>query len=209
MTLANGVSMVTNALLAPLVKALGDETVARGYEIRRGVTGSYVVRLVRGSTTAYSHHAWGTAVDVNWDRNPMTSGPIVTDMPPWVVTLWEAHGYEWGGRWQRKDPMHFQFTGTPADVSRLLARVHRSTSQPAHRVVVPSPSRTGDRGPVVVQLQNMLRFLGIGHVTVADGVYGPQTAAAVRALQGSLRVTVDGVYGPRTAAAFQGWLDTH
>lgn len=52
----------------------------------------------------------------------------------------------------------------------------------------------GDRGSTVVQLQ---RKLGIS----ADGIYGPQTRAAVRRFQRREGLAVDGVAGPETLAA--------
>jgi hypothetical protein len=212
-TWSNGVAVMTSAILAPLVKRLGDETIRRGYDLRRGVCGGYNVRPIRGTTNRWSAHAFGAAVDLNWDRNPMAT-TLVTDMPPWMIDLWESHGFLWGGRYRtRKDAMHYEVRVPPGEVRTMIERLGVTSpspvTQPRHRVVAPAPVHPGNRGPAVVQLQNMLRFLGIGHITVADGVYGPQTQAAVKALQTSLHVGVDGDYGPRSAAAFQAWLDTH
>ena len=55
----------------------------------------------------------------------------------------------------------------------------------------------GSRGPAVAEAQ---RALGIP----ADGVFGPQTLAAVRGFQSSRGLVVDGVVGPVTGAALRG-----
>lgn len=54
--------------------------------------------------------------------------------------------------------------------------------------------KQGSTGPYVSLLQNKL---GI----VADGIYGPNTANAVRAFQSAHGLTVDGIVGPQTTAA--------
>ncbi len=54
--------------------------------------------------------------------------------------------------------------------------------------------KQGSRGPAVVELQRKLSI-------PADGVFGPQTARAVRRYQSRKRLTVDGVVGPQTAGA--------
>lgn len=53
-----------------------------------------------------STHSWGIAVDINWATNaPGTRG----DMDTGIVAVFERYGFEWGGRWSLKDPMHFQY----------------------------------------------------------------------------------------------------
>jgi peptidoglycan hydrolase-like protein with peptidoglycan-binding domain len=54
----------------------------------------------------------------------------------------------------------------------------------------------GATGPSVTGIQYLLRARG--HAISADGVYGPQTAAAVEAVQTAAGVAVDGVVGPQT-----------
>jgi peptidoglycan hydrolase-like protein with peptidoglycan-binding domain len=54
--------------------------------------------------------------------------------------------------------------------------------------------KRGTRGPAVVELQRALRI-------PTDGVFGPQTARAVRRFQARHGLVVDGVVGPQTAAA--------
>ncbi|HSG78184.1 MAG TPA: peptidoglycan-binding protein [Acidimicrobiia bacterium] len=58
----------------------------------------------------------------------------------------------------------------------------------------------GSRGSLVVDLQNVLNELGHDAGT-ADGIFGPRTAAAVRAFQGDAGITVDGIVGSGTRAA--------
>jgi peptidoglycan DL-endopeptidase CwlO len=57
--------------------------------------------------------------------------------------------------------------------------------------------RKGHRGPAVAAVQ---RALGIA----ADGIFGPQTKAAVRAFQARNGLEVDGIVGPMTRAALGG-----
>src|SRR5215218_8430557 len=75
-------------------------------------------------------------------------------------------------------------------------------SSPANRAIdgrtLSVELHEGDTGTRVAQLQQLL---GVD----ADGVFGPQTAAAVRAFQGRAGLTVDGVVGQSTwRALFNG-----
>src|SRR5918997_5285420 len=56
------------------------------------------------------------------------------------------------------------------------------------------PLKVGSQGELVAQVQRALDI-------PADGIYGPQTEAAVRRLQRSAGLLVDGVVGPETWAA--------
>lgn len=96
---------------------------------------------------ALSNHAYGLAQDINTVENPMkayySSGttsacamPMTTDMPRWVVQVAEKWGLYWGGyawssgcaspsTWRTKvtrDPMHFEFNGTPAQARAILKK---------------------------------------------------------------------------------------
>ncbi|MBE9139030.1 peptidoglycan-binding protein [Nodosilinea sp. LEGE 07088] len=57
--------------------------------------------------------------------------------------------------------------------------------------------RPGDRGPEVSQLQLALGALGL-YSAAADGIYGVDTAQAVRSLQRQQGLTVDGITGGQT-----------
>lgn len=70
--------------------------------------GAYTFRLKRGSRRL-SMHAWGLAVDLNVEDNPMGKKG---KMPKEIIALMAEYGFTWGGRWPGKsrDPMHFQYS---------------------------------------------------------------------------------------------------
>ena len=81
---------------------------------RAGVTdfgGAWNVRTMRGSSSL-SMHAYGLAIDLNADRNPLCIKPgklkdsFTEDHP--VVQMFRQEGWVWGGPWTRPDGMHFQ-----------------------------------------------------------------------------------------------------
>ena len=68
---------------------------------------------------------------------------------------------------------------------------------------ISSPLSFGDRGDDVVILQG--RLVAEGLPVAVDGVYGPETAAAVMSFQEQEQLTVDGVVTPDTAEALGIW----
>ena len=80
---------------------------------------------------------------------------------------------------------------------------------PGHRWRFDRVLGKGDRGDDVRELQRTLAVTG-NDPGPADGVFGPKTEAAVRALQRTLNVMDDGLWGPASAAALErlfAWLD--
>ena len=71
----------------------------------RSFQGSYVPRFVRGSTKNLSSHSYATSIDVNADENPQGSGP--TEDQKLIAPVFEKHGWYWGNRFSKRDPMHF------------------------------------------------------------------------------------------------------
>ncbi len=94
---------------------------------------------------ALSNHAYGLATDINTVQNPMKTyygingatacqTPMQTDMPQWMIQVAEKWGLYWGGYgWSSgcsspsqvkssasRDPMHFEFNGTPAQAAAIL-----------------------------------------------------------------------------------------
>lgn len=80
-----------------------------------GWDGGYAHRLQRGSSTKWSEHAAGTAIDTNASQHPMGGaryGGWTADQVRvirWYLKT-SAHGrrMEWGADFDRPDPMHFQ-----------------------------------------------------------------------------------------------------
>lgn len=98
---------------APALRALVSDWAAHGL-LDRIVTydGAFAPRLMRGSHTELSAHAFGSAFDLNAEWNPLhqepapigTRGSVVE-----LVALANDHGFYWGGHFKsRKDGMHFE-----------------------------------------------------------------------------------------------------
>ena len=67
--------------------------------------GCFNIRNVRGGNQI-SAHAYGLAVDINPDTNPLGKpGAMHQD----VVDCFEEAGFVWGGNFKRIDGMHFQY----------------------------------------------------------------------------------------------------
>lgn len=183
--------------------ALFDTMSAFGYTVRPEVTGAYNCRKITGGSVL-SSHAYGIAVDVNWDTNPYLRGKLVTDMPRPMVssilsirTVEEVPVWRWGGDWDGRpdtphtvyDSMHYEIIATPKQLRAGIPRV-----QVAPQITGRPTLHRGSIGPAVRELQGMLDL-------TTDGIFGPKTEAAVRRFQESRGLTVDGWVGPATWTA--------
>ena len=93
-------------------------------------TGSFVCRPTTGSTTTFSQHAYGLAIDLDPFQNPYTKDDLVLpelassyldrdDVRPGMITpdgvvvrAFESIGWTWGGTWRSlKDYQHFSQNG--------------------------------------------------------------------------------------------------
>lgn len=82
-------------------------------------SGGYNKRFI-SNTTVWSNHAWGLAVDFNAGTNPYAFNARM-DMPPGTSAFASKLGMRWGGDYRgKRDGMHFEFMGTPADAARLV-----------------------------------------------------------------------------------------
>lgn len=121
-----GIRLAAHKLVAPLFKTFINELCSGGYRLDRTADDwGYANRDVRGAPGVKSNHSWGLAVDLNATTNPMTNdGLLHTDLPPNVSQLAAKYGFRWGGDYSgRKDPMHFEFMGTPEDASRRVSQL--------------------------------------------------------------------------------------
>lgn len=99
----------------------------------------YANRNIRGAS-ATSYHAWGLAVDIDALENllgtPRTTFPVDK-----TRRLVKRLGMKWGHDFEgRKDPMHFEFHGSPADARRIVKglRTRKALLALAASVAVPS-----------------------------------------------------------------------
>lgn len=74
--------------------------------------GAFVPRFQRGSTTALSNHAYGSAFDINCSSNPLNTKPLLAGVAGSVrelVPLANKHGFYWGVHFRsRPYGMHFE-----------------------------------------------------------------------------------------------------
>lgn len=79
--------------------------------------GAYNPRFIRGSTTKWSNHAYGAAIDLNAEDNGFGKGHGTIPQP--VIDAFKRQGARWGGDYRgRTDPMHFEF----CDAGRTAAK---------------------------------------------------------------------------------------
>jgi len=182
---------------------------AAGYAPRTRDTGGYNCRKITGGT-AHSLHAFGLAVDYNWNSNPFRAdGKLITDMPASMVaaikairTKAGASVFRWGGDFTRvKDAMHFEIVASPRELAAGIDWSGAEVREPDPA----SPSswpvlQRRDRGPTVTALQERLGRAGFPCDPI-DGIFGRRTEQAVRDFQVSRSLDVDGAVGLQTWTA--------
>jgi hypothetical protein len=157
-----------------------------------GTAGMLCCRLVRGSKSAVSNHAWGTAVDlkISGVLDPRGDNKVQFGLTL-IAPIFNRHKWFWGASFPTEDGMHFEIS------QQLLKKWHNdglllSGHKPASTVKM----MIGDRGENVVELQKRLDKLDTR--VEADGVFGPETHRAVIAFQGREGLSPDGVVGKAT-----------
>jgi hypothetical protein len=108
-TSPSGKTFRVNKWAAPAFSGFLAALEATGYVINQQESGGYNLRNIRGSSRL-SQHAFGTAIDINAEENPM--GGTTSNLPADISAIAARFGLNWGGNWRtRKDPMHFEWGG--------------------------------------------------------------------------------------------------
>lgn len=180
------------------------------------------------SGASWSAHAWAVAVDINPEKNPFTSGKVITDMPRSFVECFTSEGFGWGGNWRSvKDAMHFSLAPNeggsprPKRFDRVLQQAaielwverHNGTN-PEPRGDAGKPKQKGKKAPLFPGYDMDRERIGRkkddnvrlfqerlaerGWRIDATGTFNATTERIVRAFQREKRLYVDGVVGKNT-----------
>lgn len=176
--------------------------------------GAYNRRLVRGSKTKWSNHAYGAAIDLNAEENGLYAKG---NMPPFVIDAFCRQGAMWGGWYKgRKDPMHFEFVDNggrapsspppvfSADVALMDASLIGDDVFPVEFDAGPSaelPAAPAAGYSVDVELvQRKLEQLGYYEVGDVDGRWGGKTRGAIAAFMNDRSQPTDGTINASVTA---------
>ncbi|AMB18616.1 endolysin [Bacillus phage Eldridge] len=172
---------------------------------------------VTNARGGYSMHNYGLAIDfalrstdgkdVTWAMNKDFDGDGKAD---WMEVVEEAKklGFEWGGDWKSfKDYPHFQLTAGLTDKQVYSGLVPKfpaykpNTTSVTPPVNTPGIYRKGDSGSEVKKFQQELLTLGYKLPKYgADGSYGDEMIAAVKAFQKDNGLASDGIIGKDTSS---------
>lgn len=171
--------------------------------------GAYNHRLVRGSATKWSNHAYAAAIDLNAGENAL--GVKKGTIPQFVVDAFCRQGAMWGGWYNsRPDWMHFEFVDNggrePKSPRPVWPKTQSLISAPADEIDdAPQDEFEDGDAPSNVQpvtaspsidvetVQRKLDMLGYHEVGAVDGVWGGKTAAAIAAYKNDRGLTGDPV----------------
>ena len=170
---------------------------------------SYNYRAVRGSG-ALSNHASGTAVDLNATKHPFRTSASQNMTPDQIAASRRlVADFAPVIRWiEGSDPMHWEINyasrgGTVGNVEALARRLKAGEANPRP---TPPPPPVGRREPRPIDWKSgrgdLVKIVQEAAGVNADGIRGPKTLAATKALQKRLGVGVDGLAGPATVEAY-------
>lgn len=202
----NGKARINKAVL-PAFTLLNMCLVEDNYSTHRKTTGGYNFRKI-ANTDKYSCHAYGLAVDINWDLNPVTrDGSTKTNFKDSTIAkildIKTQEGlpvFRWGGNYKSyKDPMHFEIFVTPAELNAGIVRNNFDQSEYIKLGLATKPLRKGDKGAGVKYIQQLLNSVLDQHLK-ADGDFGSLTLASVLIFQKKAGLIEDGIVGANTYA---------
>lgn len=79
--------------------------------------GCFNVRYIRGRPGILSLHSYAIAVDFNAAKNPLGSDGVWSET---FIKCFETVGFVYGGKFTRKDPMHFEWYGENPTERRVV-----------------------------------------------------------------------------------------
>jgi hypothetical protein len=88
----------------------------------------YCYREIRGSSTALSNHASGTAIDLNSTKHPLgKAGTFPLAKVAMIQALAKKYSLKWGGDYRgRKDEMHFEVAIPKSKLDAAIAKIGNS-----------------------------------------------------------------------------------
>lgn len=152
--------------------------------------GAHNHRMVRGSKTKWSNHAYAAAIDLNAAENGLYAKG---NMPQFVIDAFCRQGAMWGGWYKgRLDPMHFEFVDNggrkPASPPPVWPPVARIFSEPQPEVPTDDLEQDGPRGadrapsaefdPALLSIQTDLKAMNYSP-GIPSGKWGGMTAGAL------------------------------
>jgi hypothetical protein len=156
-------------------------------------SGGYVKRFIDGTTT-WSNHSWGLAADFNAGTNEY-GWNATTDMPDGTSATAKRLGMRWGGDYTgKKDGMHFEFMGTPADASRIAAGLR---PKPVGWSAVSERTQRAVSAPV----DGLWGLLTDASVNVVRNAINGGFPLGVREAQRVVRAEMDGWWGAGSRSA--------
>ena len=183
----------------------------------------YAERPIRGSTTVLSNHASGTAMDLNAPLHGLGTQPSASMSAAQIAAVHriiaDAHVegrpvLRWGGDYTgRKDPMHVEVIGSPADVHALVQRLKSGVASPTvppnrkrvqdwQAILEFAPQRRdGVWGPATDQRSTWMRNAAVFRSGIAHG----SRKSTIALIQRIVDVPPDGVYGPATDRGITRW----
>ncbi len=115
-TTACGVDKALERVVRRIQSLPGERKKAlRGIIFKTGGYSGYHERSVRDFPGRISAHAYGIAVDINWDESCYIGSHRAepygyrSNVPKFLVDIFEENGFIWGGRWHSYDAMHFEY----------------------------------------------------------------------------------------------------
>lgn len=194
-----------NKAVLPAFTLLNMCLVEDEYITHRKTTGGYNFRKIANSNR-YSCHAYGLAVDINWDLNPVTrDGSTKTNFKDNTIkkildikTQDGLQVFRWGGYYRSyKDPMHFEIFVTPEELNKGIVRKNFDQKEYIKLGLSVKPLRKGDKGDGVKYIQELLNSV-LNRTLITDGDFGSLTQASVLVFQKKAGLIEDGIVGSNT-----------